>query len=51
MDFLQNNSIYVVLLITLVIWLGLGFFMFSIDNKVSRLEKIIINQKDTNSET
>jgi CcmD family protein len=50
MEFLEYNSIYVVLFITLVIWLGLGYFMWSIDRKVSKLEKIVINQEETRNE-
>jgi CcmD family protein len=50
MEFLTNNSIYVVLLITLVIWIGLGFFLFSLDGKVSKLEKVVINHKEAENE-
>jgi CcmD family protein len=37
--FLENNSLYVVLAIVLMIWAGIVFFLFSIDKKVKRLEK------------
>lgn len=46
-EFLTNNSIYLVLIITLIIWIGLAFVMFNLDKKITRLEKSIDN---TNSE-
>lgn len=39
MDFLQDNPLYVVGLISVVIWLGLFLFLLSLDRKVSKLEK------------
>ena len=38
MEFLTNNSNYVVLTIVLVIWIGLGSLMLNIDKKVNNLE-------------
>ncbi len=38
-NFLGRNSYYVVLIITLIIWLGLYLYMRSVDKKVKRLEK------------
>ena len=39
MDFLQNNPLYVVGIISAVIWLGVFMFLMSLDRKVTRLEK------------
>jgi CcmD family protein len=39
-EFLDRNSYYVVLIITLIIWIGLFLYMRSIDKKVKRFEKL-----------
>jgi CcmD family protein len=39
MDFLEHNALYVVGIISAVIWLGLFFFMFGIERRVRNLEK------------
>ncbi len=39
MDFLQHHSLYVVGIISAVIWLGLFLFMFGIERRVRKLEK------------
>jgi CcmD family protein len=38
-SFLERNSYYVVLIITLIIWLGLFLYMLSVDKKVKKIEK------------
>ncbi len=43
--FLVENSIYVVLIIVLIIWSGISFFLVSLDNKVTKLEKRVIDNK------
>jgi CcmD family protein len=45
-QFLHDNSLYVVLGIALILWFGLGFYMFSIDRKVSKLEKQIATNNE-----
>ena len=45
-QFLHDNSLYVVLGIALILWFGLGFYMFSLDKKVSKLEKQIATNKE-----
>jgi CcmD family protein len=45
-NFLTENSIYLVLLIALIIWLGLSFYMVVIDRKISKLEQDFINFKE-----
>jgi CcmD family protein len=39
MEFFQTNQLYVVLSIALIIWLGLFVYLFSMDRKISKLEK------------
>jgi CcmD family protein len=38
-SFLEKNSYYVVLIITLIIWLGLFLYMLSVDKKLKKIEK------------
>lgn len=40
-DFLSQNSLYVVLIITLCVWLGIAFYISRLDKKVAELEKRI----------
>lgn len=47
-DFLVNNSIFVVLIISLMIWFGISIFLFTVDNKLSKLEKMVSNFEDNN---
>ncbi len=41
MSFFEYNAIYVVLAITLVIWLGLAYYVNKLDVKVKELEQSI----------
>jgi len=36
--FLENNSYYVVLIITLIIWIGIFWYLFRLDKKIRRME-------------
>ncbi|HCV41874.1 MAG TPA: CcmD family protein [Bacteroidetes bacterium] len=38
-DFLNQNSLFVVLTIALVVWLGIYLYLFRIDAKLKKLEK------------
>jgi CcmD family protein len=38
-NFLEKNSYYVVLIITLIIWLGIFLYLFRLDKKVKKLEQ------------
>jgi CcmD family protein len=38
-EFLENNSMYVVLIVVLIIWTGISFFLFYTENKINKLEK------------
>jgi len=37
-DFLETNSMYVVLLIVLIIWIGIFAYLWGLDKKVKKLE-------------
>jgi len=39
MDFLSQNSNYVVLVAVLIIWIGIFFYLKGIDKKINKLEK------------
>lgn len=47
LDFLIQNSIYVVLIIVLIIWTGLFIYLFRLDKKLSELEKLL-SEKERN---
>ncbi|MBV6479160.1 MAG: hypothetical protein HGGPFJEG_01921 [Ignavibacteria bacterium] len=38
-DFLETNSMYVVLFIVLIIWIGIFGYMWKIDRKLNKLEE------------
>jgi CcmD family protein len=50
MEFLSQNTLYIVLIISLMIWAGIAFYLFRIDNKITKLEKMFSNNKDLNDE-
>ncbi|MBU0560725.1 MAG: CcmD family protein [Bacteroidetes bacterium] len=39
LEFLTNNSIYIVLFIVLTIWIGIFFFLFNTDKRLKEIEK------------
>lgn len=39
-DFLSQNELYIVLIIVLICWLGLFLYLFRLDKKVKKLEKM-----------
>ncbi len=47
-NFLNNNSLFVVLGVALIIWVGLGLYLFMIDSKISKLEKVYSDFNDSN---
>ncbi len=49
-DFLEANSIYIVLVVVLLIWTGLFIFIFKLDVKVSRLEQAIMTKPANKSD-
>jgi CcmD family protein len=38
-EFLETNSMYVVLLIVLIIWIGIFAYLWGLDKKVKKMEK------------
>ena len=38
-NFLENNSIYIVMFIVLVVWLGIFLFMINTDKRLKEIEK------------
>lgn len=51
MEFLENNTLYIVLIISLIIWAGIAFYLWRIDNKVKKSESMLIvksNKKEAN---
>jgi CcmD family protein len=51
--FLHDNSLFVVLGIALILWIGISIYLFMIDKKLSRIEKQIedigLTNRDENS--
>ncbi|MBI3260046.1 MAG: CcmD family protein [Ignavibacteriae bacterium] len=41
-DFFANNALYVVLLVTLTVWLGITVYLNGIEKKITNLEKKIL---------
>ena len=39
MEFLEHHPLYVVAIIGSVVWLGIFFFMLSVERRVKKLEK------------
>lgn len=39
MNFIEQNSYYVVLVVTLILWLGLFLYMLSVEKKIKNIEK------------
>lgn len=38
-NFLEQNSVYIVMLIVLVVWIGIFFFIWNTEKKLSDIEK------------
>jgi CcmD family protein len=38
-DFLTQNSLYIVLIIVLICWLGIFLYLFRLDRRISSLER------------
>lgn len=50
MSFLEQNTLYIVLIISLMIWIGIFVYMLTIDKKIAKLEKMISLDNQANSE-
>lgn len=44
-DFLQNNAIYIVMIIVLIVWAGIFFYLNNIDKRIKSVEKEINGEK------
>jgi len=38
-QFLQDNAIYIVMIIVLIVWTGIFFYMLSLDKRIKNVEK------------
>ena len=45
-EFLEQNSIYIVLAITLIIWVGIFLFLSNTDKRLKEIEKELKEQKN-----
>ena len=45
-NFLQNNAIYIVMIIVLIVWAGIFFYMLALDKRLKSIEKEIIGEKN-----
>jgi len=45
LDYLSQNSLYIVLIITLIIWLGIFCYLMRMESRVKKLERDV--QKKT----
>jgi hypothetical protein len=51
MEFLENNTLYIVLIISLIIWTGIAYYLWRFDSKVKKSESMLIvksNKKESN---
>jgi len=46
-NFLQNNAIYIVMIIVLIVWVGIFFYMLALDKRIKNVEKELGSQKPT----
>jgi len=44
-NFLQDNAIYIVMIIVLIVWVGIFFYMFALDKRLKSIEKEITGDK------
>lgn len=45
-SFLENNAIYVVLVIVLIVWIGIFFYMLALDKRIKKVEKEMNGEKN-----
>jgi CcmD family protein len=44
-NFLQDNAIYIVMIIVLIVWVGIFLYMMSLDKRIKSVEKEISGDK------
>ncbi|MBT8380625.1 MAG: CcmD family protein [Ignavibacteria bacterium] len=45
-EFLQNNALYIVMIIVLIVWAGIFFYMLSLDKRIKNVEKELVGEKN-----
>jgi CcmD family protein len=45
-SFLQDNAIYIVLIIVLMVWAGIFFYLLSLDKRIKNVEKEVSGDKN-----
>ena len=45
-QFLEKNSIFIVLIIVLIVWGGIFFYLYSLDKRIKNVEKDINGEKN-----
>lgn len=40
-SFLENNAIYIVMIIVLIVWAGIFLYLFGLDKKLKKIEEEI----------
>ena len=45
-QFLEKNSIFIVMIIVLIVWGGVFFYLFSLDKRIKNVEKEINGDKN-----
>jgi CcmD family protein len=45
-QFLQNNAIYIVMIIVLIVWTGIFFYLLNLDKRIKRFEKEFKDNKN-----
>lgn len=45
-NFLQTNAIYIVMIIVLIVWIGIFFYMVSLDKRIKNVEKELNGDKN-----
>jgi CcmD family protein len=45
-NFLQNNAIYIVMIIVLIVWAGIFLYLFSLDKRIKNVEKEVSGDKN-----
>lgn len=49
-QFLQNNAIYIVMIIVLIVWTGIFFYLLNLDKRIKNIEKEFKNNKNNFNE-
>jgi CcmD family protein len=45
MEFLENNAIYIVMIIVLIVWVGIFLYLLNLDKRIKNVEKEIGEKK------